>query len=254
MIFLETIIFISIENKEKIDKLTIHVQIEIRKNADSDKAKILQQFFKTKKGQYGFGDKFHGIAVPVLRKIAKKYSKIDMEDTIILLKAPFHEERLVALLILMENFKENDDKKKDKIFKIYMENTAYINSWDLVDISAEHIVGAYLQDRDKKILFDLARSNSIWERRISILSTFGYIKKKEYALTLSLAEILLNDDHDLVHKAVGWMLREIGKRCSVEVLRDFLKEKYQKMPRTMLRYSIEKLEEAERQKYLRNKI
>ena len=230
------------------------IQKEIRANADPAKAKILQNFFKTAKGQYGHGDRFLGVTVPVLRKIAKKYIEMDLDDAIRLLESSYHEERFAALLILMEKFRKSDHHEKEKIFKIYLRNTAHINSWDLVDISAEHIIGAYLEEREKNILFDLAKSNSIWERRISILSTFGYIKKKEYLLTLELAEILINDDQDLIHKAVGWMLREIGKRCSVDVLREFLKEKYKKMPRTMLRYAIERFEEAERIKYLKSQI
>jgi 3-methyladenine DNA glycosylase AlkD len=230
------------------------IQKEIRANADIAKAKTLQNFFKTAKGQYGYGDRFLGITVPVLRQIAKKYIDMSLEDTTRLLKSSYHEERLVALLILMKKFRKSNNQDKEKIFKIYLRNTAYINNWDLVDISAEHIVGAYLEGREKNILFDLAKSNSLWERRISILSTFGYIKKKDYSLTLALAETLMEDDHDLIHKAVGWMLREIGKRCSVDVLRGFLKDKYKKMPRTMLRYAIERFEETERVKYLKSQI
>jgi 3-methyladenine DNA glycosylase AlkD len=227
---------------------------DIRRLADPEKAKILQRFFKTGPGQYGEGDVFAGITVPVTRKLVRKYRDISLGDAVELLQSPVHEERLLALLILVEKCRRGDDATRKRIYGLYLKNTRCINNWDLVDLSAEHIVGAWLADRDKEKLYRLARSKSLWERRIAILATFHDIKRGNPDHTLALADVLLADRHDLIHKAVGWMLREAGKRCSPDTLRDFLRTRYRRMPRTMLRYAIERFPEAERKDYLRGAV
>jgi 3-methyladenine DNA glycosylase AlkD len=219
--------------------------------ANPRKAEGLKRFFKTGEGQYGEGDIFLGIQVPDSRKIVRKYASISLEDILILLSSKIHEERLIALLILVEKAKRFDEAGKETLYKKYLENTQYINNWDLVDLSADKIVGSYLFNKPKDILYSLALSENLWERRIAILSTFDFIKKGHYKETLIIAKILLNDRHDLIHKAVGWMLREVGKRCSQEVLEEFLMINYKQMPRTMLRYAIERLPETLRLQFLK---
>jgi 3-methyladenine DNA glycosylase AlkD len=219
--------------------------------ANPSKADGLKRFFKTGKGQYGEGDIFLGIQVPDARKIVRKYAGIPLEDTLCLLSSRIHEERLIALLIMVEKAKRADEAGKETLYKKYLENTQYINNWDLVDLSADKIVGSYLFDKPKDILYSLAVSENLWERRIAVLSTFDFIKKGGFEETLKIASILLNDKHDLIHKAVGWMLREAGKRCSQEVLEQFLMINYKQMPRTMLRYAIERLPETLRLQYLK---
>jgi 3-methyladenine DNA glycosylase AlkD len=221
------------------------IKREIKEKANEEKAKILQGFFKTKKGEYGEGDIFLGVSVPELRKIAKKYK--ETEDVLSLLRSKIHEERLVAILILIEKFKSGE---KEKIFKLYLENIKWINNWDLVDVSCYKIVGEYLFDKKRDILYKLACSSSVWERRMAIVSTFYFIRKNDFEETLSISEMLLEDEHDLIHKAVGWMLREVGKR-DVKKEEIFLKKYYKKMPRTMLRYAIEKFPEEKRASYLK---
>jgi 3-methyladenine DNA glycosylase AlkD len=221
------------------------IKREIKEKANEEKAKILQGFFKTKKGEYGEGDIFLGVSVPELRKIAKKYK--ETEDVLSLLRSKIHEERLVAILILIEKFKSEE---KEKIFKLYLENTKWINNWDLVDVSCYKIVGEYLFDKKRDILYKLACSSSVWERRMAIVSTFYFIRKNDFEETLNISEMLLEDEHDLIHKAVGWMLREVGKR-DVKKEEIFLKKYYKKMPRTMLRYAIEKFPEEKRASYLK---
>lgn len=216
---------------------------------NSEKQKILSSFFKTGKGQYGEGDLFLGIPVPQQRKVAKNYYGISLTDLQELLNSRIHEYRLTALVILAAKYKKANNEKKLSIFNFYLENTKNIDNWDLVDISAPKIVGEFLSNKDKKILYKLARSKNLWERRISILSTFTFIKNNFFEDTLKISKILLNDNHDLIHKAVGWMLREIGKRDQ-EVEEQFLKKYYLKMPRTMLRYAIEKFDEKKRKYYL----
>ena len=227
---------------------------ELRKNASQEKAKILSRFFKTGPGQYGAGDRFLGITVPKQRSIAKQFFDLSLHDLQKLLNSVYHEERLTALLILVLRYPRVDKKEQEKIYKFYLKNTRNINNWDLVDLTAEKIIGPCLEGKDKSVLFKLARSKNLWEKRIAILSTFHYIKKGESKLTLQIAEMLLNDDHDLMHKAVGWMLREVGKRCGEKEEEEFLKKYYKKMPRTMLRYAIERFAENKRLKYLKNKI
>ena len=218
---------------------------------DRDIANHSQRFFKTGKGEYGEGDRFLGIRVPILRQFARKYGKIPLADALALLASPFHEARLLALLILVGKYAETGTSADGrKIYRAYLDHTGYINNWDLVDCSAAHIVGAHLFRRNRKPIYRLAGSKNLWERRISILSTFFFIKRNEFSDALAVAESLLKDPEDLIHKAAGWMLREVGKkRPAVE--KGFLAKHYRRMPRTMLRYAIEKFPEAERQAYLR---
>ena len=212
-----------------------------------------QRFFKTGPGEYGEGDKFIGIRVPVLRKLIKDYLDLPIKEIILLLQSPVHEERLFALLLLVQISSKADEALKKSIYELYLKSTEFINNWDLVDSSAEHIVGAYLKDKSRAPLYRLAKSTDLWERRIAIMATFHFIKQKDFSDTLKIAKILLFDRHDLIHKAVGWMLREIGKRdlCAEE---EFLKQHYKNMPRTMLRYAIEKFPEPKRKKYLHGKV
>ncbi len=229
------------------------IKQELSKNSDPEQASVLQRFFKTGAGEYGEGDLFRGIRVPVLRKLAKAYAAVALADTEHLLSSPFHEDRMVALLILVRIFSKADAATKREIYDLYLRRTSRINNWDLVDLSAEHIVGAYLLDKDKEPLSRLALSDSLWERRIAILSTFHYIKRGEFQETLRLATLLLKDNQDLIHKAVGWMLREIGKRDPATE-EAFLATHYKEMPRTMLRYAIERFPEDRRLQYLNGGI
>jgi len=229
------------------------IKKEIKKNASPQKAALLQRFFKTGPGEYGEGDKFLGIMVPVQRSIAKKYKELSIKDLKELLYSDKHEERLISLLILVEQFKRGDERLKEDIFTFYHLHRKKINNWDLVDLTAHIISGSYLMDKDKTILYKLAESKNIWDRRISVLSTFHFIKNNVFDDALCIAEILLIDKHDLIHKAVGWMLREIGNR-DMNTEEGFLEKHYKKMPRTMLRYAIEKFPEERRIAYLKGKI
>ena len=220
---------------------------------DKKKAWELRRFFKTGPGEYGEGDIFLGIKVPVLRNIAKKYKDISLPDIEKLLHSPIHEERFLSLVLLTQAFARSNEREKKKLYEFYLENTEYINNWDLVDTSAEHIIGTFLRDKSKKPLHSLAQSKSLWERRIAIISTFNFIKQNDFDETLKIAKMLLEDKEDLIHKAVGWMLREVGKR-NLQAEEIFLEKNYNKMPRVMLRYAIEKFPEAKRKKYLKGKI
>jgi len=222
---------------------------DLNKLADRKQAAILSRFFKTGPGAYGEGDVFLGIKVPEQRKAAGKYADLSLADTQKLLKSKIHEHRLVALLILVKKFKKGGEKLRAEIFKAYLKNTRYINNWDLVDLSAPNIVGRHLLDKSRQILYKLVRSKSLWGRRIAVLATFSFIRENDFRDSLRLSEILLKDEHDLIHKATGWMLREIGKRDQA-VLERFLRKYYQVMPRTMLRYAIEKFDEKKRKFYL----
>jgi 3-methyladenine DNA glycosylase AlkD len=213
------------------------------------KAKKLSGFFKTGKGQYGEGDIFLGIPVPEQRKVAKRYIDLPLNDLQELLSSKIHEHRLTALLILVSKYGKADTSGKDEIFRFYLKNTEHINNWDLVDLSAPKIVGDYLFNKDRSILFKLAKSTNLWERRIAILSTLAFIRNNDFEDALSISELLLHDEHDLIHKAVGWMLREIGKR-DLEIEERFLRKYCMQMPRTMLRYAIEKFDENKRKFYL----
>ncbi len=224
---------------------------ELNSLKNISKAKVLQRFFKTAPGEYGEGDKFLGIVVPLQRQVAKKYyqtaSLVDIKK---LLASSWHEYRLVGLLLLTYQYPEASEPTQEKIYQFYLQHTRHINNWDLVDLSAYKIMGPWLFARqDKKILYKLAKSKNIWERRIAVLATFYFIKQNQFQPTLRLAELLLNDKHDLMHKAVGWMLREIGKRDK-KILVKFLDKYYKHMPRTMLRYSIERLSNKEKKHYL----
>jgi len=188
--------------------------------------------------------------VPNQRQIAKKYKDLSLNEIQNLLSSKIHEYRLTAIFVLLYQYKRADQKDKEEIYRFYLKNIENINNWDLVDVSAGHIIGDYLLDKNKVILYTLAKSKNLWERRIAILSTFGFIRKNRFEDTLRISEILLNDKQDLIHKAVGWMLREVGKR-NQEVEEQFLKKHYQKMPRTMLRYAIEKFDENRKRFYLR---
>lgn len=227
------------------------VKRELRRMSNREKADVYKWFFKTGKGQYGEGDSFIGVVVPICRIIAKKYSDISMPGVTSLLKSKVHEERMVGLFILINKYKAGSSDDKQNIFAFYLKNTKYINNWDLVDLSAHKILGDYIWNnpRKQKVLNRLAASDNLWERRMSVISTFYFISQNSFHKSLEMAEILLNDSHDLIHKAVGWMLREIGKR-NQEVEESFLKKHYKNMPRTMLRYAIEKFPESLRKKYL----
>ena len=212
-----------------------------------------QKYFKTGKGEYGHGDKFLGIRVPVLRKAVKQFQETPITEIRKLLQSEYHEVRLFTLLLLVHQFSNGDAVKREKIYKLYLKNTKHINNWDLVDSSAPYIVGVWLIDRDRTILYELAHSNLLWERRIAIISTAYFIKNDQFNDTLKLSRVLLNDSEDLIHKAVGWMLREVGNR-DIGIEEKYLKKHYKKMPRTMLRYAIEKFSKERRQAYLKSEI
>ncbi len=223
---------------------------ELQLLANPEKAEVLRRFFKTGPGQYGEGDVFIGVVVPLSRKIAKRYADLPFEQVVMLLKSKIHEERLIALFILIGQFNKGDEEKKEQIFRLYLKHTAFINNWDLVDLSADKIVGAHLYGKPRDLLYRLAQSQNLWERRISIIATFHFIKQGRYEETLAVASLLVRDREDLIHKAVGWMLREVGKRCAEEAEEAFLCEHLAHMPRTMLRYSIERFGPEKRRFYL----
>ena len=253
------------------------LQKDLQKLANPEKAKILARFFKTEKGEYGEGDKFLGIMTGPLGELARKYSNLPFLDLQKLLDGQHHEERFLGILILIKQFAKGDEEKRKKIFDFYLKNTKRINNWDLVDISAPHIVGESMiqavgrsDDQavresggqrfresggqnaraKREILYKLAKSENLWERRIAIMATFAFIRQNDFSDTLKISEILINDKHDLIHKAVGWMLREVGKR-NQRIEEAFLDKFITQMPRTMLRYAIEKFPESKRQEYLR---
>jgi len=229
------------------------IRIRLEKLANKEKAQVLQKFFKTGSGEYGEGNVFLGIKVPELRKLAKEYQGITPKEVKQLLRSSIHEERLLALLILIRAYSKGNEDTRKRIYELYLKNTQFVNNWDLVDASAEHIVGAYLMDKSKRPLYLLAKSESLWKRRIAVMSTFHFIKQDEFSETLKISKMLLFDEEDLIHKAVGWMLREVGKR-HMPTEEKFLKALYKKMPRTMLRYAIERFPESKRQRYLKGKI
>lgn len=222
---------------------------ELQEAANLEHAEILQRFFKTGEGQYGEGDIFLGIKSPVSKSIVKKYYGLSLPKIQKLLDSKVHEHRGAALSILVNKFKRGNEEQKGNIFNFYLKNTKNINNWDLVDLTASNIVGEFLFDKNKDKIYELAQSKDLWEKRIAMISCFAYIRKEEFKDALRIAEILLNDKHDLIHKAVGWMLREIGKKDQ-DVLENFLKKHYKNIPRTTLRYSIERFEEDLRKKYL----
>lgn len=221
----------------------------LQKMGDKEDARFLQGFFKTGVGQYGEGDIFLGIRVPAIRKFATEYNNLPLKKVLPLLRSPYHEVRLFALILFVNAFVKGDETIQKKIYDLYMANTTYINNWDLVDISAPNIVGAFLMERSRKPLYQLAKSKSLWERRIAVLATFYFIKNIQFADALEIAEILLHDKEDLIHKAAGWMLREIGKR-DMECAESFLQKHCRVMPRTMLRYAIERFTPSKRRRYM----
>jgi 3-methyladenine DNA glycosylase AlkD len=238
----------------KNEKMTAQtIQKRLKKLGNKERAASSQRFFKTGPGEYGEGDVFIGVRVPVLRTLVKEYADLSVEQILILLHSHIHEERLLALLLLVDSFSKGDEAAKKSIYEVYLKNTGFVDNWDLVDSSAEHIIGAYLMDRSKAVLYRLADSENLWERRIAIMSTFHFVKRHEFSETLKISKMLLFDRQDLIHKATGWMLREIGKR-QLQTEESFLKVHYKKMPRTMLRYAIEKFPEQKRQRYLKGKV
>jgi 3-methyladenine DNA glycosylase AlkD len=226
------------------------LQSRLRAAGNPRDAAFLARFFKTGPGQYGEGDVFLGIRVPVVRKIAKTFTALPLSDVERLLHSAIHEERLAALVILVAQAGKADAAARKRLCDFYLANTRWINNWDLVDVSAPHVVGGYLADRSRTPLFRLAKSPWLWDRRISILATFHFIRQGDFHDTLRIAAILLGDREDLIHKACGWMLREVGKRDR-GVLEAFLDRCHRRMPRTMLRYAIEKLPDRKRRAYLR---
>jgi 3-methyladenine DNA glycosylase AlkD len=233
--------------------VTAAIQRELENLADPGHAAILQRFFKTGPGEYGEGDRFRGLRVPVLRKLAKKFSDLPLNAAVSLLQSVFHEDRLLALLILIQRYYPGDAALQGEIHRLYLEYRAYVNNWDLVDASAPHLLGHFLRDRPKDPLTRLAASRILWDRRMAIIATFDFIRQGNYDETLKIARLLLSDPEDLIHKAVGWMLREVGKR-EAAVAEAFLQAHYRRMPRTMLRYAIERFPEARRQGYLKGTI
>jgi 3-methyladenine DNA glycosylase AlkD len=220
---------------------------------DKEKAKTLQRFFKTGPGEYGEGDIFLGVMVPQLRKLSKEYGELDLGEVEALLKSSVHEERLLALLILIRKYMRGDEAEKKKIYGLYLKSTRWINNWDLVDLSAPNIVGDFLMNRNRKPLYRLAQSSVLWERRVAILATFQFIKSHQFDDTLRIGEILISDQEDLIHKAVGWMLREVGKRDPAAE-ESFLRAQYRQMPRIMLRYAIERFPAAKRELFMKGRI
>ena len=235
------------------DMLIAAIQRELESLGDVAQAAILQRFFKTQPGQYGAGDRFRGIRVPILRGLAKKYQDLSVAEAGRLLQSIFHEDRLLALLILMRHYNRGDQVVRDKIHRLYLEHSRFVNSWDLVDVSAPHLLGHYLEGRPKDPLTRLAASGNLWERRMAIIATLHFIKQNDFDETLRIARLLLGDPEDLLHKAVGWMLREVQKRQNT-VAEAFLQAHYRNMPRTMLRYAIERMPEARRQAYLKGTV
>ena len=228
------------------------IRTELTQQADDSKVAVLSKFFKSFPGGYGEGDFFLGVTVPVQRAVARKYyTFLSPEETVILLRENIHEHRLTALFIMVLQYeKAKTREEKETVVYSYLGNIDKVNNWDLVDSSAHKILGPWLDDKDKRILYDFANTENLWKQRISIISTLHFIRNHQYEVSFDLAEILLNHKHDLIHKAVGWMLREIGNR-NFELEYNFLKKHYKKMPRTMLRYAIEKFDEELRQEFLK---
>lgn len=229
------------------------LQKEIIKMKNWEKVKTFRRFFKTQKGEYGHGDNFLGLDMKQQHFLAKKYYHLPLNDLVCLLKSKYHEQRMIALLIMTYKYPKTDELGKKKIFDFYLKHRQAANNWDLIDVTVPKVIGAYLINQDRKILYQFARSHNLWEKRMSILATFAFIKNNDFIDTLKIAKILLNDKHDLIHKAVGWMLREVGKK-NLKVLEQFLEPIYKIMPRTMLRYAIEKFSKEKYKKYLIGEI
>lgn len=226
------------------------IQNEIKSLANPQDARHLMRFFKTGKGEYGEGDLFYGIRVPVIRQVAQKhYKELCLDDINRLVKDPYHEVRFFALVTMILKFNKATVKEQEDLYNLYLKNVNFINNWDLVDVSSHKIVGAYLYKKDRSKLWELAKSGHLWSERIAVVSTFYFIKYDDFQTSIELAEHFSGHTHDLMHKATGWMLREIGKK-NINTLYTFLDKHYKVMPRTMLRYAIEKLDEKKRQHYL----
>ena len=231
------------------------IEKDFLKYSDPSKSRHSSRFFKTAKGEYGEGDIFLGITNPQIDEIVKKYYKdVSLKDLMYFLKNKYHDYRMFALKTLVKKYSKcKTEKDKKEIYDLYISNTKYINNWDLVDVTSYKIVGEYLKEKDRKILYTFAKSKDLWKQRISIISTYSFIRNNDFKDTIEISKILLHHEHDLIHKAVGWMLREVGKRDQ-DIEERFLKKYYKDMPRTMLRYAIERFEEGKRQKYLKGKI
>ncbi|MEW6516602.1 MAG: DNA alkylation repair protein [candidate division FCPU426 bacterium] len=226
---------------------------DIRQLADPVKAKFLSRFFKTGPGEYAEGDRFLGITVPQLRRLAKKYAILPLADIERLIQSPDHETRLLGLLLVVGRYPRASEADRESLFRCYVRNARHINNWDLVDVTAPHVLGAHLEHRDRGLLEEWAGSPNLWKRRLSLLATLRFIRKGDFSLTLRLVDRLLQDPEDLMHKAAGWMLREVGKKDRAR-LEAFLRPRYQRMPRTMLRYAIERFPAQRRQAYLKSRI
>jgi 3-methyladenine DNA glycosylase AlkD len=229
------------------------IKADLKLLSNPTDAAFLQRFFKTGEGQYGHGDRFRGIRVPASRKLVRNHPDATLATAEELLASDFHEDRLVALMFMVRLYEKGDAAQREAVYRSYLANTARINNWDLVDLSAEWIVGWHLVEKSRRPLYRLAASRELWERRIAVLSTFYFIKHDQYDDTFAIAERLLEDKEDLIHKAVGWMIREVANRDG-GAARKFLRSHYSRMPRTMLRYAIEKFPEAERQSYLKGTV
>jgi 3-methyladenine DNA glycosylase AlkD len=226
---------------------------KLQAQANEAWAEDMRRYFKCGPGEYAEGDQFVGVRMPQLRKLVKAYPETPMTDIETLLHSPIHEERMLALLLMVQRYRQGDETEQKRLYHCYLDSTTVINNWDLIDVTAEHIVGGWLFGRSREPLHRLARSKSLWERRIAIMATFHFIKNCDFDETLKLAKLLLGDQHDLIHKAVGWMLREVGKRDR-DAEEAFLQQQYRVMPRTMLRYAIERFPEERRQAYLKGLV
>ena len=229
--------------------IAAEIQARLQQLGNEERARLLQRYFKTGPGEYAAGDVFIGLTVPAVRGVLRQYRFLTPDEVLPLLASPLHEERFFALLALVRSFEKGDGPVREQIYRLYLANTGRINNWDLVDCSAPQIVGGYLLDRGREPLYELARSASLWERRIAVLAIFTFIRHGQFGDSLAIARLLLSDREDLLHKAVGWMLREVGKR-EQSVLEGFLREQSRVMPRTMLRYAIEKFPAEQRRMYL----
>lgn len=236
---------------ERISAKSIHQ--ELLQLGDATIAAHSSRFFKAGPGEYGEGDRFHGVRVPVLRSLVKKYRNASLRTTLSLQKSKWHEERLLAVLLLVDKYKRGSPEPKDAVYAAYLQHRSFINNWDIVDSSAHLIVGPHLATRSREPLFELARSEGLWDRRIAMMATYHFIRNNEFTDALKIARILRDDHHDLIHKVVGWMLREIGKRDR-DIEEAYLQKHYNKMPRTMLRYAIEKFPPTLRKAYLNGVI
>ena len=245
----ETVLCERVLSAEEVACISVQIQQELEAYIDPVKREYLPRFFKTGKGQYGEGDKFLGVVVPNTRQVAKQYKHEPFGVMATLLQSEWHECRLCALLMLVERFKKSDEKGKKEIYDFYLSQTGRINNWDLVDLTCYKLLGVWLTDKDRGILYVLAHSSNMWEQRIAIVSCMHFVRQGDFRDCLAISDLLLNHSHDLIHKAVGWLLRETGKKDR-QVLKDFLSSRSSRMPRTMLRYAIEHFPEEERKKYL----